>query len=73
MDTIGHRRITDTGRSRLPSTEPRAGRDLEDWIEHDPALLERGLVVVGRQVRLERASPVTEVSASTFGQADIDR
>lgn len=53
MDTIGLWHITDTGPTRLLSTELGAERDLEDWIERDPALLERGLVIVGRQIRLE--------------------
>lgn len=53
MDTIGLWHITDTGPVRLLSTELAAERDLEDWIERDPALLERGLVIVGRQIRLE--------------------
>lgn len=53
MDTIGLWHITDTGPARLQSTELGAERDLEDWIERDPALLERGLVIIGRQIRLE--------------------
>lgn len=40
-------------RARLVSTVLGAERDLEEWIERDPALLERGLVIVGRQIWLE--------------------
>jgi hypothetical protein len=53
MDTIGLWHIADSGPVRLPSTELQLERDLEDWIERDPSLLERGLVIVGRQLRLD--------------------
>jgi hypothetical protein len=53
MDTIGLWHISESGPARLPSTELGVERELEDWIERDPALLERGLVIVGRQIRLE--------------------
>jgi len=53
MDTIGLWHINDGGPARLSVTELAAERDLEAWIERDPALLESGLVIVGRQVRLE--------------------
>ena len=53
MDTIGLWQIGENGPARLKSAEVAAERDLDDWIERDPALLEHGLVIVGRQVRLE--------------------
>lgn len=53
MDTIGLWQIQEAGPARLQIAELAAERDLEDWIERDPALLERGLVIVGRQIRLE--------------------
>lgn len=53
MHTIGLWQIMDTGPARLVSTVLGAERDLEEWIERDPALLERGLVIVGRQIWLE--------------------
>ncbi len=53
MDTIGLWDIGESGPVRLSSTELGVERDLEGWIERDPALLERGLVIVGRQIRLE--------------------
>lgn len=53
MDTIGLWQIADAGPQRLAVAELAAERDLEAWIERDPGLLERGLVVVGRQFRLE--------------------
>ncbi|MBS0198778.1 MAG: DUF91 domain-containing protein [Planctomycetes bacterium] len=53
MDTIGLWQIGEAGPSRLQTAELSVERDLEDWIERDPGLLERGLVIVGRQIRLE--------------------
>jgi Holliday junction resolvase-like predicted endonuclease len=53
MDSIGLWQIADNGPTRLHASELGAERDLEEWIERDPALLERGLVIVGRQIRLE--------------------
>lgn len=53
MNTIGLWQIIETGPTRLPAAEVAAERDLEEWIERDPDLLERGLVIVGRQIRLE--------------------
>lgn len=53
MDTIGLWQVVDAGPARLQSAEIAVERDLEDWIERDPALLERGLVIVGRQIHLD--------------------
>lgn len=53
MNTIGLWQIAEKGPARLRLTEISAERHLEDWIEHDPSLLEQGLVIVGRQIRME--------------------
>lgn len=53
METIGLWQITETGPTRMVVATVGAEKHLEDWIERDPALLERGLVVVGRQLKLE--------------------
>lgn len=53
MTGIGLWRINDDSPSRLSTGAVGLERNLEEWIEHDPALLERGLVIVGRQLRLE--------------------
>jgi RecB family endonuclease NucS len=53
MRTIGLWQISDSGPSCLQNADVALERDLEVWIERDPALLERGLVIVGRQIRLE--------------------
>lgn len=39
------------GPRRLQVTESIAERQLEEWIEHDPQLLEQGLQIVARQLR----------------------
>lgn len=53
MNTIGLWQVVETGPARLQRAEVEAERHLEEWIERDPSLLERGLVIVGRQLRLE--------------------
>ncbi len=53
MNTIGLWQIAEAGPARLTHSEVSVEKDLEDWIEQDPSLLEHGLVIVGRQIRLE--------------------
>ncbi|TVQ64270.1 MAG: DUF91 domain-containing protein [Phycisphaerales bacterium] len=53
MDTIGLWQIDSGSPVRVTTAAIGAERDLESWIENDPAMLEQGLVVVGRQIRLE--------------------
>ncbi len=53
MATIGLWQIGEDGPMRIPAAGLAAERDLESWIEQEPSLLERGLVIVGRQLRLE--------------------
>lgn len=53
MGAIGLWQIAETEPTRLQPAGVGAEKDLEAWIERDPALLEHGLVIVGRQVRLE--------------------
>jgi len=53
VNIIGLWQIGSEGPARLASTRVALERDLEAWIEQDPSVLEAGLVVVGRQVRLE--------------------
>lgn len=53
MDSIGLWHIGDVGPVRLPSTQVQVESDLEEWIERDPSLLERGLAIVGRQLWLD--------------------
>lgn len=67
MDTIGLWQIGESGPTRLQAAEVAAERDLEEWIERDPALLERGLVIVGRQIRLE-GGPLDLLALDPQGQ-----
>ena len=53
MDSIGLWQIANDGPTRLSPAPLDREKQLEDWIERDPALLERGLVIVARQLRLD--------------------
>lgn len=53
MNTIGLWSASSEGPERLVRVDVAVERDLEDWIERDPALLANGLVIVGRQISLE--------------------
>jgi hypothetical protein len=53
---IGIWRITDTGPQKLTVSSIDLERHLEEWIERDPGLLENGLAIVGRQVKVEAGS-----------------
>lgn len=52
MRSLGIWHVGETKPSRAAATEVDLERHLEDWIEQDPSLLQEGLVVVGRQVRV---------------------
>jgi hypothetical protein len=67
MHAIGLWQIGDAGPARLLPVGVGAERDLEEWIARDPALLEQGLVVVGRQVRLE-GGPLDLLALDPQGQ-----
>lgn len=45
--------VSDGKPIKLPQGEVGLEKDLEDWIEHDPSLLQSGLKIVGRQLRTE--------------------
>lgn len=53
MSGIGLWRINNAAPVRVTPSEIGKERDLEAWIEHDPSLLEHGLIIIGRQIRLE--------------------
>ena len=53
MNTIGLWQIAGADPARLQQADVAREQHLEAWIEADPTLLERGLVIVGRQLRLE--------------------
>jgi RecB family endonuclease NucS len=45
--------MTDVGPRRLESSTPDLETQLESWIEQDPDLVQFGLRILGRQVRVE--------------------
>jgi Holliday junction resolvase-like predicted endonuclease len=53
LTQVGLWRISDTGPQKLVSANIGLERDLENWIEQDPNLLEAGLTIVGRQVYVD--------------------
>lgn len=53
MSQIGLWHISESGPLKLAITDNLWERQLEDWIEQDPNLLEAGLTIVGRQVRVD--------------------
>ncbi|MCA9227769.1 MAG: DUF91 domain-containing protein, partial [Planctomycetales bacterium] len=53
MSGIGLWRVSNQAPSRITPSEIGLERDLETWIEHDPSLLEHGLTIIGRQIRLD--------------------
>lgn len=53
MRRVGVWRITAEGPRRLASASLDLDQRLEEWIERDPSLLEPGLTIVGRQMRLD--------------------
>jgi Endonuclease NucS len=53
MTTIGIWEITSEGPRRATGTPPKSEAELEDWIARDLTLVEPGLVLMGRQLKLE--------------------
>ena len=53
MQQVGIWHIDDTGPKKAERSSIDLERQLEDWIERDPSLLESGLTFLGRQIPLE--------------------
>jgi Holliday junction resolvase-like predicted endonuclease len=53
MPQIGLWQVTGEGPRKLDRSDIDFERYLEDWIEQDPSLLQRGLKIIGRQIELE--------------------
>ena len=53
MSQIGLWHITDEGPKKLKPSGIDLEKNLENWIEHDPSLLQSGLTIVGRQIKVE--------------------
>lgn len=67
MQPFGLWKIKESGPTRLQGTALRLERDLESWIEANPALLEQGLTIVSRQLRLE-AGPLDLLALDAAGR-----
>lgn len=52
MQQVGIWRVTDDGPDRLDPSNVGLEKNLEDWIEKDPSLLEEGLEIVGQQLHV---------------------
>ena len=50
---VGVWRVEKNKVARIEPTSVRLERELEEWVERNPSLLEAGLEVVGRQIRVE--------------------
>lgn len=53
MQRIAVWNVTPAGPKKLTSSNINLEKELEEWIEKDPALLEQGLVILARQLNLE--------------------
>jgi hypothetical protein len=53
MTEIGVWHVTQQGPLKLSAGRLNLEKELEEWIEKDPDLLETGLKIIGRQIRLE--------------------
>ena len=53
MRKLGIWQVANDTLTRVTEAHVELERHLEDWISADPALLQEGLVVVGRQIQLE--------------------
>ena len=50
MSQVGLWHVSEGGPVKLSMTDSLWERELEEWLEHDPSLLEAGLTIVGRQM-----------------------
>jgi Holliday junction resolvase-like predicted endonuclease len=64
---IGIWHVTDAGPKKLSAGSLDLERQLEEWIERDPGLLENGFTIVGRQVRVE-AGPLDLLAVDPQGR-----
>ena len=52
MQRIGLWQVTEEGPRKLESGAVDLEENLEAWIERDPGMLQHGLTIVGRQIRV---------------------
>ena len=67
MKKIGIWTITSEGPSRVKESNLALEKQLEDWIENDPSLLQSGLTIIGRQVHVE-GGPLDLLALDPQGQ-----
>jgi Holliday junction resolvase-like predicted endonuclease len=67
MTRIGLWQIKDNGPVKINESDVGLEKNLEDWIERDPALLQSGLTIVGRQVYVE-GGPLDLLALDPQGQ-----
>lgn len=67
MKKIGIWNIEETGPVKLKESSVALEKNLENWIENDPALLQNGLTIVGRQLFTE-AGPLDLLALDPQGQ-----
>ncbi len=56
MSGIALWHIAPNGPAKLAASQINLEKDLEGWIERDPALLQEGLTIIGRQISIEGGS-----------------
>ena len=64
MPRIGMWSIDDGSPRRVDSSSINLERDLEDWIEQDPSLMQADLTIVGRQLHTA-AGPLDLIGSIT--------
>ena len=67
MKKIGIWTITPQGPSRVKESNLALEKQLEDWIENDPSLLQSGLTIIGRQIHVE-GGPLDLLALDPQGQ-----
>ncbi len=67
MTRVGLWQITDNGPSKVSPTAIDLERDLEDWIERDPGLIQSDLKIVGRQLSTS-AGPLDLLAVDAQGR-----
>lgn len=67
MQKIGLWHVSERGPGRLDAAVVNLERNLEEWIEKDPSMLQAGLVVVGRQIWTE-AGPLDLLAVDPQGR-----
>lgn len=68
MRRVGLWQITEDGPGKLKQGQIDLEKDLEEWIERDPSMLQEGLTIVGRQIVLDSGSRLDLLALDTQGR-----